>query len=134
MGFLDQLWDDTIAGPPPENGLGKLRKYTFRRPNSAKGSDGGSVRSYVDETSSEEAMRVTRTIMIVKPPGYQIGSPPVSPLGSSPPVSPAGTSPPISPFSAKSRFDFGEDQHRMRRRRPTRLYQGILILVTTCEI
>ncbi|KAK8689090.1 hypothetical protein V6N13_087819 [Hibiscus sabdariffa] len=103
MGFLDQLWDDTIAGPPPENGLGKLRKYTFRRPNSAKGSEGGSVRSYGDETSSEEAMRVTRTIMIVKPPGYQIGSPPVSPSGTSPPVSPAGTSPPISPFSGKKK-------------------------------
>ncbi|KAK8588925.1 hypothetical protein V6N13_087819 [Hibiscus sabdariffa] len=95
MGFLDQLWDDTIAGPPPENGLGKLR------------SEGGSVRSYGDETSSEEAMRVTRTIMIVKPPGYQIGSPPVSPSGTSPPVSPAGTSPPISPFSgSKESFRF----------------------------
>ncbi|GMI65600.1 hypothetical protein like AT1G56220 [Hibiscus trionum] len=106
MGLLDQLWDDTIAGPPPENGLGKLRKYTFRRPNSAKDSDGGSVRSYGDETSPEEAMRVTRSIMIVKPPGCQIGSPPNSPSGSSPPVSPAGSSPPISPFSG-SRESFG---------------------------
>ncbi|XP_039039360.1 dormancy-associated protein homolog 3-like isoform X1 [Hibiscus syriacus] len=103
MGLLDQLWDDIIAGPPPDNGLGKLRKYTFRRPNSAKESDGGSGRSYGDETSLEEAMRVTRTIMIVKPPGYQIGSPPVSPSGSSPPASPAGTSPPVSPFSGKKK-------------------------------
>ncbi|KAE8668867.1 Dormancy/auxin associated family protein isoform 2 [Hibiscus syriacus] len=107
MGLLDQLWDDIIAGPPPDNGLGKLRKYTFRRPNSAKESDGGSGRSYGDETSLEEAMRVTRTIMIVKPPGYQIGSPPVSPSGSSPPASPAGTSPPVSPFSgSKESFRF----------------------------
>ncbi|KAF8365180.1 hypothetical protein HHK36_032801 [Tetracentron sinense] len=27
MGFLDKLWDDTLAGPTPETGLGKLRKY-----------------------------------------------------------------------------------------------------------
>ncbi|XP_039039362.1 dormancy-associated protein homolog 3-like isoform X3 [Hibiscus syriacus] len=134
MGLLDQLWDDIIAGPPPDNGLGKLRKYTFRRPNSAKESDGGSGRSYGDETSLEEAMRVTRTIMIVKPPGYQIGSPPVSPSGSSPPASPAGTSPPVSPFSAKSHFGFEEDRRRIRSGRSSRLDSGALILLTTCEI
>jgi len=39
MGLLDHLWDDTVAGPPPENGLGKLRKHhTFAfRSNSGKG-------------------------------------------------------------------------------------------------
>ncbi|EXC04306.1 hypothetical protein L484_001569 [Morus notabilis] len=74
MGLLDQLWDDTVAGPRPENGLGKLRKYSSFsfRPNSGKGSDGGngnvSVRSYGEEPP-EEAVRVTRSIMIVKPPG-----------------------------------------------------------------
>jgi len=26
MGLLDKLWDETLAGPRPENGLGKLRK------------------------------------------------------------------------------------------------------------
>ncbi|KAK8536125.1 hypothetical protein V6N13_027554 [Hibiscus sabdariffa] len=85
MGLLDQLWDDTVAGPPPENGLGMLRKRTFRPPYSAKESEGGSMRSYGDETPSEEDMRVTHSIMIVKPPGYDIGSPPVSPDGTSPP-------------------------------------------------
>uniref|UniRef100_A0A0E0IK96 Uncharacterized protein n=1 Tax=Oryza nivara TaxID=4536 RepID=A0A0E0IK96_ORYNI len=25
MGLLDQLWDDTVAGPRPDSGLGKLR-------------------------------------------------------------------------------------------------------------
>lgn len=46
------------------------------------------MRSYGEE-SSAEATRVTRSIMIVKPPGYlQSGSPPVSPAGSTPPVSP----------------------------------------------
>ncbi|EPS58918.1 hypothetical protein M569_15895 [Genlisea aurea] len=28
MGFLDKIWDDMVAGPAPENGLGKLRKYS----------------------------------------------------------------------------------------------------------
>ncbi|XWS42369.1 hypothetical protein CRYUN_Cryun16bG0008600 [Craigia yunnanensis] len=125
MGLLDHLWDETIAVPRPDNDLGKLRKhstFTFR-PNSVKESDGGSVRSYGDETS-EEATRVTRTIMIIKPPGYQ---------SRSPPVSPAGSTPPVSPFS-ESRIGFGEYLHQMRTRRPTRLDQGALILLTTCEI
>jgi hypothetical protein len=26
MGFLDQVWDDTMAGPAPDKGAGKLRK------------------------------------------------------------------------------------------------------------
>jgi template-activating factor I len=39
MGLLDHLWDDTVAGPRPENGLGKLRKHhTFSfRPSSGNG-------------------------------------------------------------------------------------------------
>jgi len=39
MGLLDHLWDDTVAGPRPENGLSKLRKHhTFNfRPSSGKG-------------------------------------------------------------------------------------------------
>ena len=27
MGFLHKLWDETVAGPTPENGLKKLRNY-----------------------------------------------------------------------------------------------------------
>ncbi|KAB2059770.1 hypothetical protein ES319_A11G329900v1 [Gossypium barbadense] len=128
MGLLDQLWDDSVAGPRPDTGLGKLRKqskFTFW-PNSAKESDGGSVRSNGDETSLEEATRVTRTIMIVKPPGYQTGSPPVSP---------AGTTPPVSPFAgSKESYQFRRRSIRMRTRRPARLEQGALILLRTCEL
>nr|ABB72822.1 Drm3-like protein-like protein [Solanum tuberosum] len=42
MSLLDKLWDDTVAGPLPDSGLGKLRKYsTFSpRSNSGKGSAG----------------------------------------------------------------------------------------------
>ncbi|GAB4835791.1 hypothetical protein Ancab_000707 [Ancistrocladus abbreviatus] len=91
MGLLEKLWDDTVAGPRPENGLGKLRKYnTFSfRPSSGKDLDGGNPRSLGDEATEEET-RVTRRIMIMKPSGhnFQNGSPPVSPAGSSAPTSP----------------------------------------------
>ncbi|XP_057425352.1 dormancy-associated protein homolog 3 isoform X1 [Lotus japonicus] len=104
MGLLDHLWDDTVAGPPPENGLGKLRKHHTFASRSSPGKEladaAGSVRPYgVD--SPEDATRVTRSIMIVKPPGYQSpsGSAPASPAGSTPPVSPFSA--PLSPFSGK---------------------------------
>ena len=30
MGLLDKLWDDTVAGPQPDTGLGRLRKLAAR--------------------------------------------------------------------------------------------------------
>ncbi|KAJ9185946.1 hypothetical protein P3X46_005514 [Hevea brasiliensis] len=109
MGLLDQLWDETVAGPRPDNGLGKLRKHsTFNfRSSSGKESDGRNARSY-GEDASEEVTRVTRSIMIVKPPGYQNGSPPVSPAGSTPPVSP---------------FSGGKESFRFRRRSISDAYE-----------
>ncbi|KAJ6974253.1 dormancy/auxin associated protein [Populus alba x Populus x berolinensis] len=99
MSLLDHLWDDTVAGPLPDNGLGKLRKKPSYglRPNSGKESDGsgGSVmRSYGGEATTEETKKVTRSIMIVRPPGYQNNG-----SSSTPPASPAGSTPPVSPFS-----------------------------------
>ncbi|XP_015875073.3 dormancy-associated protein homolog 3 isoform X1 [Ziziphus jujuba] len=110
MGLLDQLWDDTVAGPRPENGLGKLRKHsTFSfRSGSGKGTDGGSVRSYCEDSPEEATTRVTRSIMIVRPPGYQ---------NASPPVSPAGSTTPVSPFSG------GRESFRFRRRSTSDAYE-----------
>ncbi|KAK8515302.1 hypothetical protein V6N13_139726 [Hibiscus sabdariffa] len=107
MGLLDQLWDDTVAGPRPDNGLGKLRKHSSFpfRPNSSKESDGSSVRSFNDETT-----KVTRTIMIVKSPRYQSGSPPVSPAESTPPASP---------------FSGGRESFRFRRRSASDAYEKV---------
>ncbi|KAA0050903.1 dormancy-associated protein-like protein 3-like isoform X2 [Cucumis melo var. makuwa] len=88
MGLLDQLWDDTLAGPTPDSGLGKLRKHPSftSRSAAAKGMPQRTI--------------ISRRIMIVKPPGgYQYGS--------SPPVSPAASStPPSSPFSGRESFRF----------------------------
>ncbi|CAJ1960793.1 unnamed protein product [Sphenostylis stenocarpa] len=110
MGLLDHLWDDTVAGPRPDYGLSNLRKHhTFNfRPSSGKEPESGSVRSVGDESSSEETTRVTRSIMIVRPPGYQSGSPPVSPAGSTPPVSP---------------FSGAKDSFRFRRRSASDAYE-----------
>ncbi|XP_068660105.1 dormancy-associated protein homolog 3-like isoform X2 [Aristolochia californica] len=100
MGLLDKLWDDTVAGPRPDSGLSKLRKYSTFSPRSSSGKelDGGNGRPF-GEDFSEEAVKVTRSIMIVKPPGF-----------SSPPVSPAGSTPPVSPFSGG-----GRNNNRFRR-------------------
>uniref|UniRef100_A0A2P2L5Z1 Uncharacterized protein LOC107411913 isoform X1 n=1 Tax=Rhizophora mucronata TaxID=61149 RepID=A0A2P2L5Z1_RHIMU len=123
MGLLDKLWDDTVAGPRPENGLGKLRKHsTFSfRSGAGKESDGGNPRSY-GEDASEEAIRVTRSIMIVKPPGYQAGSPPASPAGYAPPVSPFSGSRESFRFRRKSTSDAYEKPCEARPSSPTTSY------------
>ncbi|XP_072976634.1 dormancy-associated protein homolog 3 [Typha angustifolia] len=97
MGLLDQLWDDTVAGPRPDTGLGRLRKhssFSFRS-NAVKGeaADAGIGRSDVDE-----APRVTRSIMIKRPAGCP------SPANGTPPSSPAGSTPPLSPFAGVGRL------------------------------
>ncbi|KAD3067418.1 hypothetical protein E3N88_35298 [Mikania micrantha] len=81
MSLLDQLWDETLAGPRPDKGLGKLRKqptFSFRSSDSGKGS----------QPVEDPGMRVTRSIMIVKPERSQNETPPASPAGSTTPVSP----------------------------------------------
>ena len=108
MSLLDQLWDDTVAGPRPENGLGKLRKYsTFNiRSNTGNGkeSEVGNSRSFADGLSAEGAPRVTRSIMIVRPPQVD--------QRDSPPVSPVDSTPPVSPFADAG----GREAYRFRRR------------------
>ncbi|RWW35399.1 hypothetical protein BHE74_00059677 [Ensete ventricosum] len=123
MGLLDQLWDDTVAGPRPETGLGRLRKHSsfgFRPNSGGKGlafpfhsffffsdlildlmpegaaADGGIARSEGGGGGVE--VRVTRSIMIKRPAGCP------SPGNATPPASPGGSTPPISPFSGKGLF------------------------------
>ncbi|KAJ8756104.1 hypothetical protein K2173_024651 [Erythroxylum novogranatense] len=77
MGFLHKLWDETLAGPAPESGLGKLRKYDSF--------------SAAHQRSSPpcEGIAVSRSITIVrKNLNLDSGSPPESPSGSTTPVSP----------------------------------------------
>lgn len=107
MGLLDKLWDDTLAGPRPENGLGKLRKYGGT--NSAMASpstpeiEEGLNRLRERRSSAEfqqlndEARQVTQSITIVKPPGY------LRSLSVDTPSSPAASSPLNSPSSLTPR-------------------------------
>ncbi|KAL4580512.1 hypothetical protein LXL04_016708 [Taraxacum kok-saghyz] len=90
MSLLNTLWDDILAGPPPDKGLGKLRKQSsnlsFRSLSSDKAESETAGNSVVD------SMRVTRSIMIAKPERT---------LSDTPPASPAGSTPPVSPFAGK---------------------------------
>ncbi|XP_037420969.1 dormancy-associated protein homolog 3-like isoform X2 [Triticum dicoccoides] len=100
MGLLDKLWDDTVAGPQPDTGLGRLRKLAVR-PAAVKINDVAPGAAMVipptTPAGGEDApMKVTRSIMIRRPAGY-----PSSPrsAASTPPASPLGSTPPISPFA-----------------------------------
>jgi hypothetical protein len=79
MGFLDKLWDETLAGPTPETGLGKLRKY-----NSFSASSSGARSPPV-----KDDVPISRSIMIIRTNNANFGgrgtmSEPVSPCSSAP--------------------------------------------------
>jgi len=104
MGLLDKLWDDTLAGPRPESGLGKLRKAGSTSSAMADISipeaeeclsmqlreRRGSAKY---QKSNDEAIPVTQSITVIKPP-HNLRS-----LSIDSPSSQAGLSPPISPSS-----------------------------------
>ncbi|PKU77151.1 dormancy-associated protein homolog 3 isoform X1 [Dendrobium catenatum] len=101
MGLLDKLWDDTLAGPRPEKGLGRLRKPNPLFSNYGKGgfwtsedemADSG-ISKDIGYDSQENALRVTRSIMIKRPSGCP------SPLSGTPPPSPAESASPLSAAS-----------------------------------
>ncbi|XP_076952856.1 dormancy-associated protein homolog 3-like [Bidens hawaiensis] len=74
MSLLDQLW---------EKGTGKLQKqstFSFRSSDSSK--------APLPVVNTDPAMRVTRSITIVKPVRTENETPPASPAGVTPPVSP----------------------------------------------
>ncbi|XP_044495274.1 dormancy-associated protein homolog 4-like isoform X2 [Mangifera indica] len=57
MGFLHKIWDETLAGPAPETGLGKLRKYH---------SFSGTRSQLSPAVNGADDVVVTRSIMILK--------------------------------------------------------------------
>ncbi|XBH92202.1 dormancy-associated protein homolog 3-like [Triticum urartu] len=92
MGLLDQLWDDTVAGPRPDHGLGRLRKYASFSPSSAAaGTTAAAVPS-----ADVAAPAVTRSITILRPPALSVTSPRSESGSGSAPSSPASV--PDSPF------------------------------------
>jgi len=107
MGLLDKLWDDTLAGPRPDNGLGKLRKTgsaisAMGSPSSPEVEEGLSRwrerrASAEFQQLNDEARTVTQSITILKPPGY------LRSLSLDIPSSPAASSPLNSPSSVTPR-------------------------------
>ncbi|XP_059639435.1 dormancy-associated protein homolog 4-like [Cornus florida] len=90
MGFLHKLWDETFAGPTPDTGLGKLRKYdSFSLVRSPPPPPPPPI-------ITPDQISVTRSIIIL-PTKSKFRN--VSGDSNSVPSSPAGSSAPISPFS-----------------------------------
>ncbi|KAF0913949.1 hypothetical protein E2562_025363 [Oryza meyeriana var. granulata] len=116
MGLLDQLWDDTVAGPRPESGLGKLRKYASFSPSSASTMASPSPTS----AAADVAPAVTRSITIIRPSALSVTSP-RSESSSSAPSSPASV--PDSPFGSAP-TPKGEGWKKLRRR-AARMADGV---------
>ncbi|GMY34829.1 dormancy-associated protein homolog 4 [Fagus crenata] len=88
MGFLHKLWDETLAGPPPETGLGKLRKFdsfsATRSPPMVEPHDD----NHHHQVPVTRSITILRTNSNFKNPSVDSGSAPVSPAGSSTPGTP----------------------------------------------
>lgn len=96
MGLLDQLWDETVAGPRPDSGLGRLRKYSSFSPSSS--SSPSFLAPAPAAAAGAPAPVVTRSITIARPPSLSVdASPRAESDSSSVPSSPAST--PDSPFA-----------------------------------
>lgn len=92
MGLLDQLWDDTMAGPRPDSGLGKLRKYSSFSPSSS------SAAAAAAAAAAPGSLQVTRSITILRTASSGASSPRSAlDSGSSDPSSPASV--PSSPLT-----------------------------------
>ncbi|XAR49859.1 hypothetical protein NMG60_11004020 [Bertholletia excelsa] len=96
MGFLHKLWDDTLAGPAPESGLGKLRKYdsfsAVRSPPSVA----------VDEITVSRSITILRTNSAGLH-GGDSGSGPSSPTVPRTPTTPLTPTTPRGDFRRLSR-------------------------------
>ncbi|KAM0910543.1 hypothetical protein ACQ4PT_014078 [Festuca glaucescens] len=110
MGLLDQLWDDTVAGPRPDHGLGKLRKYASFSPSSTTAASGAA--GAVPSADVAAAPAVTRSITILRPPALSVTSPRSE--SSSAPSSPASV--PDSPFGGTATTPRGEGWSKFRRK------------------
>ncbi|XP_031132395.1 dormancy-associated protein homolog 4-like [Ipomoea triloba] len=128
MGFLDKLWDETVAGPAPEFGLGKLRKYkTFNgRPAGVTPlsvSFGDTPASGPATPAADDQIPVSRSISIlrrnnsVSPGCHAADSPGSGP--SSPATSTPSTSTPTSPFSPSTPSGINQKKFARRNTTPT---------------
>ncbi|NP_001306024.1 Dormancy-associated 3 [Zea mays] len=106
MGLLDQLWDDTVAGPRPDSGLGKLRKHASFSPSSA-------APSPTAEGAAPPA--VTRSITMLRPAALSVATSPRSESSSAPSSPSPASGAPDSPFGAAT-TPRGEGWKKLRRK------------------
>ncbi|CAN6204554.1 unnamed protein product [Urochloa humidicola] len=119
MGLLDQLWDDTVAGPRPDSGLGKLRKYASFSPSSSSYQVPAAAAA-APPPGAEGAggavaapPPVTRSITMLRPSALSVATSPRS-ESSSAPSSPASGAP-DSPFGSAT-TPKGEGWKKLRRK------------------
>ncbi|KAK4480798.1 hypothetical protein RD792_011649 [Penstemon davidsonii] len=92
MSFLHKIWDETLAGPTPDSGLGKLRKYnSFAATRSA---DSPPLVVVPPPSDDSRFIPIPRSISAVNRNNLT-----VSVDSASLPSSPVGSSTPTSPFS-----------------------------------
>nr|CAB3483138.1 unnamed protein product [Digitaria exilis] len=116
MGLLEQLWDETVAGPRPESGLGRLRKYSSFSPSSSSSlAPAAAVTAPAADAAAAPPPAVTRSITIARPPSLSVDqSPRGESYSSSVPSSPASA--PDSPFATATTPK--ADSWRRLRRKP----------------
>ncbi|CAO2211133.1 unnamed protein product, partial [Urochloa humidicola] len=97
MGLLEQLWDETVAGPRPDSGLGRLRKYASFSPSSLSSMAPSPAAAAAAADAAAPALR--RSVTVARPPSLSVDqSPRGESYSSSVPSSPASA--PDSPFAA----------------------------------
>ncbi|XP_022724296.1 dormancy-associated protein homolog 4-like [Durio zibethinus] len=122
MGFLHKLWDETLAGPMPETGLGKLRKY-----DSFTATRSSPAPHVVD------AKMITRSITILKSnsdfrnQSVEPGSTPGSPSGSSTPGTPLSPGTPRGDFRRCTRRKSSAEALESAESRSPTVYDWIVI-------
>ncbi|XP_022980753.1 dormancy-associated protein homolog 4-like [Cucurbita maxima] len=96
MSFLQKLWDDTLAGPAPDSGLSRLRKYN-------------------SFSASRSPPMLSNDAVSNLPPRIEIPSPTLS--QASFPESPVAPSTPRTPPSTPPETPRGDHVKRLTRRR-----------------
>uniref|UniRef100_A0A7N0T2T1 Uncharacterized protein n=1 Tax=Kalanchoe fedtschenkoi TaxID=63787 RepID=A0A7N0T2T1_KALFE len=94
MGFLDSLWDETVAGPAPDSAAGRLRKYkSLSAMQLQQQLSSGSV---ADDVPAPISRRIT--VLRHKSVYKNLMEPPGSPTGSESPRSPLSPRTPREDF------------------------------------
>ncbi|XP_021720414.1 dormancy-associated protein homolog 4-like isoform X1 [Chenopodium quinoa] len=121
MGFLDRLWDETLAGPAPDKGLGKLRKYkslsAARSPDHPIVTNTTRYQDHDRRDDHDQTVPVSRSITILRTksltvePGFAASSPSSTSSGPSSPFSPAGKSPDMKRRMMRKKPTFEPSEH-----------------------